>query len=358
LESYSWKVIVSTKYEKIVCKTVLGKFGVLATRFWTTYSFDPYENCEFNCVYCNKCATGYGDSPRNSTSVNVKLNAPHVLVEELDQLRRKGVLRMGIWSDPYQPAEGKFRITGQILEILRDNEFPFAIGTKSDLILRDLDLISEMSKKIHCCVALSFSTLDKKLGNLLEPNAPSPERRLEVVKQLSEAGITTGVWVAPIFPYWTDGEKEIGKIVEAAVENGAKFVLGAVYDNRNPIKFTKFLEEKLVQFTSKYKRLYAEDRPCHYPIDELYLNNLAIKFISQCQKSGVERFLPHFSTRKQAWLFYVRNFSTFKGSPFVGLTQLLNYLSPPQEILQTIQIRLGTHSVSKAFLKALGYFPH
>ena len=347
-----------TKYEKITCKRVLGKFGVLDTRFWTTYTFDPYEKCEFNCVYCNKCATGYGDSPSHSIPVNVKFTAPQVLAGELDQLRRKGVLRMGEWSDPYQPAEGKFRITKQILEILREHEFPFAIGTKSDLILRDLDLISEASRKFHCVVALSFSTLDEKLGKLLEPNAPSPKRRLEVVRRLSEAGITTGIWLAPIFPYWTDREEDIGKIVEAAVENGVDFILGAVYDNRNPIKFTKFLEEHLVQFAPKYKRLYAKDRPCHYPIDELYLNNLALKFISQCQKSGVERFLPHFSTRNQAWLFYVRNLSKFEGSPFIGLTQLLNYLSPSQEILQTIRIRLGNHSVSKAFLDALGYFPH
>jgi DNA repair photolyase len=205
---------------------------------------------------------------------------------------------------------------------------------------------------------LSFSTLDEKLGKLLEPNAPSPKRRLEVVRRLSEAGITTGIWLAPIFPYWTDSEEEIGRTIEAAVENGVNFVLGAVYDNRNPIKFAKFLEEHLVQFASKYKRLYARDRPCHYPDDEFYLQNLAMKFISQCQKRGVERFLPHFSTRKQAWLFYLRNFSKIEGSPFVGLTQLLNYLSPSQEILQTIRIRLGNHGISKAFLNVFGYFPH
>jgi DNA repair photolyase len=349
---------MSTKYKKIACKRILSKFGVLGTRFWTTYSFDPYENCEFNCVYCNKCATGYSDSPSQSIPVNVKLNAPNVLAGELDQLRRKGVLRMGIWSDPYQPAEGKYRITKQMLEIMREHEFPFAIGTKSDLILRDLDLISEASRKFHCVVALSFSTLDERLGKLLEPNAPSPKRRLEVVRRLSEAGITTGIWLAPIFPYWTDSEEKIGRTIKAAVDNGANFVLGAVYDNRNPIKFTKFLEEQFIQLTPKYKRLYARDRPCHYPIDEFYLHNLARKFISQCQKKGVKKFLPHFSTRKQAWLFYVRNFSKFEGSPFVGFTQLLNYLSPSQEILQTIRIRLGNQDISKAFLKIFGYFPH
>jgi DNA repair photolyase len=349
---------MSIKYEKIPCKKVLGKFGFLDTRFWTTYSFDPYEKCEFNCVYCNTCSKGYGDTPNQSIPVNIKINAPQVLAEELNQLKRKGVLRMGVWSDPYQPAESKYRITRQILEMLKEYEFPFAIGTKSDLILRDLDLISEASKNFHCCVALSFSTLDEELARLLEPNAPSPKRRLEVIRRLSEAGISTGIWLAPIFPYWTDTEEEIGRTVEAAVENGVSFVLGAVYDNRNPKKFPKFLEEQFDHLTLSYKRLYAIDKPCHYPVDEFYLQNLALKFISQCKKRGVKRFLPHFSTRKQAWLFYLRNFSKFEESPFEALTQLLNYLSPSQEILQTIRIRLGNHGISKAFLNIFGYFPH
>jgi len=343
-------------YKEITCNTVLGNNRGLGSRFWTRYSFDPYTNCGLNCVYCDSCAVKYDRSP--STPVYIKTNAPQILSKELTLLQRKGVLRMGIWSDPYQPAEKKYRITEQILEVLKEHEFPFAIGTKSDLILRDLELISEASKKSHCCVALSLSTLDEKLAKLVEPNAPSPKRRLEVIRKLSESGISTGVWLAPIFPNITDDEEDIGKTIGSAVENGAKFVLGAVFDMRNPTQFKRFLQEHFSKFFLNYERMYANDRPCHYPDDDFYLYTLAKKFISQCQKHKVEMFLPHFSTLKQAWLFYIQNFFKLEGAPFVGLTQLLSYIYPYQEILQTVQINYGKSSFSKALLKVFRYYPH
>lgn len=350
------RAILASKYEEITCKTVLGNFGTLGTRFQTSYSFDPYNNCGINCIYCNSCAIKYDGS--QPSPVYIKTNAPQVLARELTWLKRKGVLTLGIWADPYQPAEEEYRVTEQILGVLEEHKFPFAIGTKSDLILRDLDLISEASDKFHCCVALSLSTLDEKLGKLLEPNAPSPKRRLEVVRKLSESGVTTGVWLAPIFPYWTDTEEDIGRTVEAAVENGAKFVVGAVFDMRNPAQFKKFLREHFANFAPKYERMYAIDRPCHYPDDDFYLYDLAKKFISQCQKHRVERFLPHFSTLKQARLFYLQNFFKLEGKPLVGLTQLLSYLYPYREMLQTVQIKFGKSSLSRAFLKVFRYFPH
>ena len=349
-------VTLATNYEEIPCKTVLGKFGISGTRFWTSYSFDPYTNCGINCVYCNSCAIKYDGS--RPTPVYVKTNAPQVLARELTWFKRKGVLRMGIWADPYQPAEEKYCVTKQILEVSKENKFPFAVGTKSDLILRDLDLISEASEEFHCCVALSLSTLDEKLAKLLEPNAPSPKRRLEVVRKLSESGVSTGVWLAPIFPYWTDTEEDIGGVIEAAVENGAKFVAGAVFDMRNPVQFKMFLKDHFAKFAPKYERMYAIDRPCHYPDDDLYLYDLAKRFISQCQKQRVEMFLPHFSMRSQAWRFYLQNFLKLEEAPFVWLTQLFSYLYPYQEMLQTVQIKFGKSSLSRAFLKVFRYFPH
>lgn len=307
-------------------------------------------------MYCNSCAVKYdGSLP---SPVYIKKNAPQVLSKELTLLKRKGVLTLGIWADPYQPAEEKYKLTKQILGVLKEHEFPFAIGTKSDLILRDLDLISEASEKFHCCVALSLSTLDEKLGNLLEPNAPSPKRRFEVVRKLSDSGVTTGIWLAPIFPYLTDTEEYIGRFVEAAVENGAKFIVGAVFDMRNPTQFKRFLKEHYAKLVPKYESMYSIERPCHYPHDDFYLHSLAKRFISQCQKHRVEKFLPHFSTLKQARLFYLQNFFKLEGRPFVGLTQLLSYLYPYREMLQTIQINFGKSSLSKAFLKVFRYFPH
>ena len=347
------------KYDVITCKRVLDSFGILGTRFWTRHCFDPYKNCAFNCVYCNAGTAKNKHHKDFSTPVYVKVNAPQLLAKELTWLKRKGVVSLGGMVDPYQPAEKKYRITEQILQVLKEHNCPFAIGTKSDLVLRDLNLISEASKKVHCSVSLSISTLDENLARLLEPNAPSPKRRLEALRKLSDEGITAGIWLAPIIPYLTDNDQNMARVIEAAVENGAQFVLGVSLDMRDPVQFNSFLEEHFGWLVPRYDRLYnwGNKRYSYYP-DEFYLYDLYKRFISLCQRYGVKNYIPHFHTRRQACLFYVRNFSRFEGTPVFELTQLLNYLSPSKEFLQTIQIRFGDWALSRNLLKVLRYFPH
>ena len=210
------------------------------------------------------------------------------------------------------------------------------------MVLRDLNLICEAAEKAWCCVSLSMSTLDENLAKLLEPNAPSPKRRLEAMKRLSEEGITTGIWFSPIIPYVTDNEENMAGVIRTAVENGAKFVLGVGLDTRDFVRFMKFLEEHFALLVPRYDRLYkGRDGVYTYYANECYLYDLYTKFISLCQRYGVESYLPHFQTRRQAWLFYVRNFFQFEGTPVFELTQLLNYLTPFKELLQTVRIRYG-----------------
>jgi DNA repair photolyase len=352
-------MLMPTKYEEVSCKKGLDNLGILGTRLWTRHCFDPYVNCQFNCTYC-----GFGTQKRErsrdfSVPVYAKLNAPQVLDRELSTLKRKGVVSLGGATDVYQQAEENYGLTRQILEVLMKHNCPFAIGTKSDLILRDLNLISEASRKSWCCISWSITTLDEKMAKLLEPNAPSPKRRLEALRSFSKEGITTGVWLSPVLPYITDKNENIASVIKAAVENGAKFVLGCGLDMRDPTRFRMFLEEKYPRLPPKYEKLYDwKEKPRkHYP-DEYYLYDFYKKFISLCQEYGVESFIPHFHTRRQAWLFYIRNFSQFKGTPVFEATQLLNYLSPSKELLQSVNIRCGNLSVAKGLLKAAHYFPH
>jgi DNA repair photolyase len=352
-------MLMSVKYKEVACKSVLGNLGILNTRFWTKHCFDPYNNCEFNCVYCNTATSRHIGFRKFSAPVYAKVNAPRVLARELACLKRKGVVSIGLAMDPYQPAEKKYRITQQILEVLKEHNCPFAIGTKSDLALRDIDLISQASKKSRCCVSLSITTIDENLAKLFEPNAPSPKRRLEVVRKLSDAGITTGVWFSPIIPYVTDSDENIARVIEAAVENGARFVLGGALDMRNPVGFKRFLEEHFAWLVPSYDRLYkTRDGSYTYYPNESYLYYVYKRFVSLCQSCGVENYIPHFHTRKQAILFYLRNFSGFNGTSVSELIPLLNYLPPIQELLQTVQIRSGNLSLSKSFLKTFRYFPH
>jgi len=347
------------RYKETACKSVLGKTGPLDTQFWTSYTFDPYNNCEFNCIYCHAAAQKNDGTREFCAPVYAKTNAPEVLAKELSSVKRKGVARLSLNTDPYQPAEEKYQITRQLLELLKENGWPFAIGTKSDLILRDLDLIKQASEKSWVCIGLTVTTLDEKLAKLLEPNAPSPRKRLEAVKKLSDEGIMVGVWLIPLIPHVNDSYQNMDEVIGAAVDNGARFVLTGMLDMRGSIRFTKFLKEHYAEYAPLYEKLYEgkPTKPSCGDMEESYLYNAYSRFISLCEKHKVESYIPHFYSRKQALLFYIRNFSKFKGTPSFELNQSLNFLFPSKELLQTIQIRTGKQRLSKAILKTFGYFP-
>ena len=115
----------AAKYKEINCKSVLGTFEMLKTQFWTSYCFDPYNNCEFNCMYCHTSAQKYEGSRDFSVPVYAKTNAPQILAKELSAFKRKGVVRLSLSTDPYQPAEKKYQITRQLLQVLNENGSAF-----------------------------------------------------------------------------------------------------------------------------------------------------------------------------------------------------------------------------------------
>jgi DNA repair photolyase len=347
------------KYQEIHCKSVLGTFGILNTQFWTSYCFDPYNNCEFNCLYCHTASQKFEGKRDFNVPVYVKTNAPQVLAHELASFKRKGIVRLSLSTDPYQPAEEKYQITRQILQILNQNGWPFAIGTKSDLILRDIDIIAEASKKSWCCVAVTITTLNEELAKTLEPNAAPPKRRLEVIKALSDRGITVGLWMIPLIPYVTDSEENMSQVIEAATKAGAKFVLTGMLDMRGTDRFKHFLKSHEAPLLSTYNSLY-EGRPLAPScgnMDESYLYATYVRFDSVCRKYGVQNYIPHFYSRKQAMLFYIRNYGRFKGKPFHELNKVVNFMFPAKEILQAIHIKFGRSAFTKAFLKIVGYYP-
>jgi DNA repair photolyase len=345
-------------YEEIRTKSVLGNVGVLNTRFWTKHCFDPYTNCELNCVYCSTSTCRHDKKRAFSVPVYAKTNAPQLLAQELSRLKRRGIVSIGLAMDAYQPSERKFGLTRQVLEVLRDNGCAFAIGTKSDLVLRDLDVIAEAAKKAPCLVSFSVTTLDEGLAKLIEPNASPPKRRLAALKKLSDSGVTVGVWLSPILPYLTDTDENIGGVIEAAVENGAKYILGGSLDMRSPLGMYKFLGAHFPALLPKYEALYRRDDGSYryYP-DETYLYDLYARFAGHCRRFGVQSYMVHFHTRKQAMLFYLRNFGWGR-APFSELVPVLNYVPPTQEILQTINLRFRNQPLSKGLLRAMRYFPH
>ncbi|HKD47018.1 MAG TPA: PA0069 family radical SAM protein [Rhizomicrobium sp.] len=188
-------------------------------------SINPYRGCEHGCIYCFARPThaylGMSPGIDFESRILVKPNAAELLAKELSAPGYvPRTMALGTNTDPYQPLEKKMRITRSILEVLRDFRHPVGIVTKSPLILRDIDILSEMAEMGLAKAAISVTTLDRKLARAMEPRAGTPARRLQAIAGLSEAGIPTGVMFAPAIPALNDHEMEA--VLAAAVDAGAR----------------------------------------------------------------------------------------------------------------------------------------
>ncbi|WP_018864441.1 PA0069 family radical SAM protein [Thioalkalivibrio sp. ARh3] len=187
-------------------------------------SLNPYRGCEHGCAYCfARPAHAYvGLSPGFDfeSRLFAKVGAADCLRRELARpAHRVTPLALGINTDAYQPVEREWRITREVLEVLAEARHPVSIVTKSALVERDLDLLGPMAERGLVQVAISVTTLDRALSRHLEPRAAAPQRRLETMRRLSEAGVPVAVLVAPLIPVLTDGELE--SLLDAAREAGA-----------------------------------------------------------------------------------------------------------------------------------------
>jgi DNA repair photolyase len=187
-------------------------------------SINPYRGCEHGCIYCFARPThaylGMSPGADFESRLFAKPNAAELLAKELSAPGYvPKVIAIGTNTDPYQPIEKNMRIMRSILEVMRDFRHPVGIVTKSPLVMRDIDILSAMAKEGLAKVALSVTTLDRKLARAMEPRAGTPQRRLEAIRALSQAGIPTGVMFAPAIPALNDGEMEA--VLSAAVDCGA-----------------------------------------------------------------------------------------------------------------------------------------
>jgi DNA repair photolyase len=229
------------------------------------WTINPYRGCEFGCKYSYARYTHefmeMWDGKDFERKVYAKVGAPELLRAELRQAKDKGLpIALGTATDPYQPAEKQFEITKRVLEVFADfEELEFSITTKSVLILRDLELLRLVTARHRFSVHMTVTTTDERLARLLEPKAPPPARRLEAVKQLSEAGIRVGVNAMPILPGLNDSGKSLDAMARAARAAGSKFLYrGILFLTPSAMKqFMPFLEEEFPRLAKHYRKLYA-----------------------------------------------------------------------------------------------------
>ena len=187
-------------------------------------SLNPYRGCEHGCIYCFARPThsylGLSPGLDFESRIFAKVNAPELLRQELAHPSyQPEPIALGINTDAYQPCERELRLTRRILEVLHECEHPVGLITKSSLIERDLDLLSDMAAKRQATVAITITTLDPAIARTLEPRAAAPARRLRVIRTLTDAGIPVGVSIAPVIPFVT--EPDLERILAAVAEAGA-----------------------------------------------------------------------------------------------------------------------------------------
>jgi DNA repair photolyase len=228
------------------------------------WTINPYRGCSHSCVYCFARNTHtYLDLDSGedfNSKIVVKVNAAEKLRVELARKTWKGEhIAMGTNVDPYQRAEGRYKLMRGILEALRDFANPFSILTKGSLILRDIDLLQECAHVADVGTNVSVGFVDRELWRTLEPGTPSPQKRLEVCAKLNGAGIPCGVLMAPIIPFLTDSPEALEAGVHAVADSGATHLSPIVLHLRPGARewFMQWLANEHPELVPKYERLYA-----------------------------------------------------------------------------------------------------
>ena len=188
------------------------------------YGMNVYRGCTHGCIYCDSRSSCY-QFTHLFEDVEVKQNAPELLEKELKSKRRKCMIGTGSMSDPYMHCEEKLLLTRKCLEIILKYGFGAAVLTKSDRILRDIDLLDEVNRSAKCVVQMTLTTYDDNLCRIVEPNVCNTKRRIQVLEEMRERGIPTVVWLTPILPFLNDTEENIAAILEECVRVGVKGIV-------------------------------------------------------------------------------------------------------------------------------------
>ncbi|MBV8728972.1 MAG: radical SAM protein [Acidobacteriia bacterium] len=215
------------RYFEIPFRSILNRTKPHMPFRWT---INPYRGCEFGCKYCYARYTHeYMEMPVEEfeEKIYAKAAAAPLLRAELARIPLKDHIALGTATDPYQPAERRFGRTRTILEVFaRGRGRYLGITTKSDLVVRDLDLLREIARANVLSINITITTLNEKLARLLEPRAPRPDLRLQAVRKLSLAGLRVGVFPNPVMPLLTDSEAQLSALAKAARDSGAQYFGG------------------------------------------------------------------------------------------------------------------------------------
>lgn len=265
-----------------------------------------FRGCTHGCIYCDSRSRCY-NMEHDFEDVEVKSNAPQLLEAALSRKRRKCMISTGAMSDPYMHAESSLNHTRKCLEAIERHGFGLAIQTKSDRILRDLDLLKQIDRVAKCVVQMTLTTYGENLCRIIEPNVCTTRERFEVLTIMRDAGIPTVVWLSPILPFINDTEENLrgilGYCVEAQVHGVICFGMGLTLREGNREYFYEKLDEHFPGLKQKYQSKYGYS----YEVRSDHSDRLMCIFHNECERHGILhdngeifQYLRAFETGRQA----------------------------------------------------------
>ncbi len=251
-----------------------------------TNGMNMYRGCQHGCIYCDTRSKCY-QLNHVFEDIEVKQNAPELLERALKGKRSRCMIGTGSMTDPYMPLEKELKLTRRLLEIIARYEFGLAILTKSDLILRDLDLLKSINEKSKCVVQMTLTTYDEELCKKVEPNVCTTKRRVEVLKTLRDNGIPTVVWLSPFLPFLNDNEENIRGLMDYCVEAGIHgiicFGIGMTLREGDREYYYQKLDEKFPGMKQKFHAKYGNA----YEITSDHNHELMQIVRETCKKHGI-----------------------------------------------------------------------
>lgn len=245
-----------------------------------------YRGCSHGCIYCDSRSKCY-QMNHDFEDIEVKENALELLEAALRRKRKRCMIGTGAMTDPYLPLEKKLGYTRKALLLIEKYGFGVALQTKSDLVLRDLDILRQINEKTKAVVQMTLTTADEKLCRIIEPNVSTANERFEALKALRDAGIPTVVWLCPVLPFINDTEENIRTILGMCVEAGVRGVLcfgmGLTLREGNREYFYRQLDIHFPRLKERYIREYGNN----YMVDSPRSTELMRLFHRICEENGI-----------------------------------------------------------------------
>lgn len=256
------------------------------TWFGMDYNMNIYKGCSHGCIYCDSRSDCY--QVKDFDTIRMKENAIKIIRSELRDKKKTGVIGTGSMSDPYNPLEVQYKLTRQSLELIDYYNYGIGIATKSDLIIRDIDVLQRIKEHSPVICKITVTAADDELSSVIEPGVCVSSERFTAIRQLSEAGIFAGILMTPLLPFLTDTPENVTQIIQAAYQSGAKFIyslFGVTLRAGQREYFYQKLDQLFPgkQLKQKYMKQYGSSYECHSP-RELELESI---FKTECHRLGI-----------------------------------------------------------------------